>query len=97
MNQVYQRGDYKVYSIDEEFIVHNTKKDFQEGHTHIRNFNACKKIIACCIEHKLPHDLPRYLLISIARVATGEFQQKALELIENKKRKPTYVNTKKKG
>lgn len=40
MNLIYSKNEFNIYkSNDDGYIVHNTKKKFADGHSHIRTFN----------------------------------------------------------
>lgn len=41
--KIYERKEYAIYKVKHGYIVHNTKKNFEEGHTHIHNYNKAKK------------------------------------------------------
>lgn len=96
VNQVYQRGKFKVYRVENGFILHNSEKHFSEGHTHLDSMKQCRMLIQVSIEKRLPRDLPRYLLISLYRINEGAYTDKIEALINNKKKKQTYVNVPKK-
>lgn len=73
MNVIYRRKSYNIYKVGNgRFIVHNTKKEFKLGHTHIYNFNAAKKIIAMDINKEMPDHLSKYLIQSIIRISTDK-------------------------
>lgn len=74
MNTIYCKKNYKIYKIKNgAFIVHNTKKDFKTGHTHINNYNTAKYIIDMSIHNLIPNrHLSKYLLGSIIRISDDE-------------------------
>lgn len=53
------------------YVVHNTRKDFSNGHTHINNFNTAKYIAYLVIYKKLPkrNHLSIYLIDSVIRLS----------------------------
>lgn len=95
MNIIYSRKQYNVYSVENEYIIHNTSmKEF--AHTHIKNLKACKWLIELSLKKKVPHDINRYFLISLSRINNDEnYSRKINELLENKKKKEYYVNVNK--
>lgn len=85
MNVIYTRKNYKIYKVNKgEFIVHNTNKQFNQGHTHINNFNTAKYIISMSLNSLVPKKkLSNYLLESIQRISTDKSY---IGKIENLKR-----------
>jgi len=94
--QVYQEGNYKIYRVGNNFIVHNSKYLFNESHTHVRTFTTAKKIIYCTINKIVPKTFPEYLLYSLIRVSDDDHYAEQVEsLIEvrrQKGKKLRYVN-----
>lgn len=54
------------------FIVHNTNKKFEEGHTHINNYNTAKTVISMSLNNTISAHLSKYLIESIIRISTDE-------------------------
>jgi len=92
MNQIYQRGKYKVYRVEDGFIIHNSDKEFKDGHTHMKSMKCCRYLIQLSLEKRVPYNLSRYLLISLIRINEGEYTEKAQAVLDSKKKKQTYVN-----
>lgn len=95
MNQIYQKGDYKIYHTDDGCILHNSR---MEGfaHSHVKNFKTCKYLIDLSIHKRIPHHLSRYLIISLLRVNDDEeYCRKIQELLDNHKKKDMYFNSNK--
>ena len=87
LQQIYQRGVFKIYK-SEGFILHNTDKEFSQGHTHLNSFKIAKYLIELITYKRIPRHLSKYLLVSLIRVSDDtEYQRKINELISNKKRK----------
>lgn len=92
MIQVYQRKQFKIYHADDCYILHNTEMD-GFAHTHLHSIQQCKLLIQLSIEKRVPHDLSRYLLISLTRVNNDEIYLKKInDLLENKRKKQVYFN-----
>lgn len=95
MNRIYKKLEYNIYQFDNEYIIHNTKKEFDYGHTHIKNFKTAKFLIDLSIHKSIPHHLNLYLLESLIRISDdNEYRNKIRELINNKsnKTKTYYYN-----
>lgn len=95
MNVVYRKKEYKVYSVGNGFIIHNTKYDFETHHTHINNYKTCIYIINLCIHKSIPYRLSTYLLTSITRI-TGDkvYKNNIQEIINSKNRNNNYYKRK---
>ena len=95
MNIAYKRKQFTVYSVEDEYVIHNTSmEDF--AHTHIRNLSACKWLIELSLKRKVPYDINRYFLISLSRINNDEnYLRKINDLLENKKKKEYYINVNK--
>lgn len=93
MNQIYSKRTFNVYRVADGYIVHNTGKEFSEGHTHLDSFKSAKYLIDLAIHKSIPHHLDRYRLMSLVRISEDAgYQMKIMELVTNKKNKTSYVN-----
>lgn len=56
------------------FIVHNTRKEFSEGHSHINNYKTAKYIAYLAAYKKIPKKghLSKYLIESLERLSTDK-------------------------
>lgn len=66
------------------YVVHNTRKEFSEGHTHINNFNTAKYIAYLVIYKKLPkkNHLSLYLIESVIRISSDKKYINQMELLK---------------
>ena len=53
-NKIYERKEFMIFQVREGYIVYNAKKSFQEGHTHLKHFEAAKTAIDLVIRKKIP-------------------------------------------
>jgi hypothetical protein len=86
---IYQDKSFRIVRVGSRrkpgFIVINTKKGFEKGHSHINNYNMCKHIIWCVKNDYIDEKLNTYLLKSLVRVSNNkEYQTKVTQLIESK-------------
>ena len=82
MNVIYRRKSYNIYRAGKnQYIVHNTDKQFSSGHTHINNYHAAKMIIQLSITKTIPKHLSKYLLQSIIRISIDENYIKSIKLM----------------
>lgn len=96
MNQVYSKHSYNIYKVSNGYIVHNTAKEFQNGHTHLNSFKSAKYLIDLALHKSIPYHLDRYRLVSLSRITDDEkYKDKILELLCTKRVKLNYVNVNK--
>lgn len=72
MNKILTIKHFNIYSDGKDhFIVHNMRKPFNEGHTHINNFNTAKYIIYLALYKRIPKNkhLSIYLIDSVIRLS----------------------------
>ena len=85
---MYCKDTYNVYRTHDGFVIHNVRKKFSKGHSHLKSFNSCKDIIDIVINKTLPQDLDLYRMESLARVSDDdEYCERVRQLIRTKKDK----------
>lgn len=85
---MYKKKNFYVYGYKDKYIIHNTKKEFSKGHTHIKNFKTAKFLIDLSIHKSIPKHHNRYFLISLLRLSDDEEYSKRLsKLIDNTSKK----------
>lgn len=96
-NKIYEKKEFMIFQVKEGYIVYNTKKVFQEGHTHLRHFEAAKTAVDLVINRKIPKSTDGYYLASLIRLSEDDvYIRKINELIktrEEKGKKEKYVNS----
>lgn len=83
-NKIYRSREYIIFKVKNGYIVQNTKKKFEEGHTHVKNYNLAKKIIKWSKNNEIPNTKNTYILESLKRI-TNDYEYK--ERLENEKKK----------
>ena len=88
---------FSIIKAGDSFIVHNTAKKFKEGHTHIRHYKYCLKLIYNVLQKKRPATKNMYLLESHRRISDNEtYKELIKQLMESRKnKKQNYVNIQK--
>ena len=97
MTTIYRKCNFKIYSVKDGYIVHNTRLDFNRHHTHINNYKTCKFIIDLCVHKTIPRHLSDYLLVSIIRITDDKIYKDKINSIldnSNKKKNKKYNNSK---
>lgn len=99
LNVVFRKRYFNIYSVNNtEFIVHNSKLDFNSHHTHIRRFTTAKYILNMSLHKTIPKRLCNYHIISLIRLTDDEDYIKKLEemlKINKENRKGTSFKSKK--
>ena len=97
--KVYEKEHYIILKVKSGkkigYIAYNTRKEWEEGHTHLESFNMAKTIIDNVIKHKKPKTKNLYLLQSHIRLTDDPSYVKFInELVDAKKnkRKTGYRN-----
>lgn len=74
--RVYENDKFVVLKVKSKgkvgYIVYNTKKPFESGHTHLKSFGMAKVIINNVINKKNPKTNNMYLLESHIRLSNNE-------------------------
>ena len=96
--RVYENRGYIILKVKSKgrtgYIIHNTSKPFEEGHSHLKSFEMAKVIINNVIYKKKPKTSNIYLLESHIRLSNNDkYVSYIKHLIEVKKRKKDeYIN-----
>ena len=72
------------------FIVHNTRKEFSVGHSHLKSYNTAKYVAYLVAHSKIPkkHHLSDYLYQSVIRVSSNKNYITKMKIMwEEEKRK----------
>lgn len=95
-SKIYQKKEYIILKVKKGYIVYNTKKEFENGHTHLQSFEMSKTVIDNSINKKRPKTNNLYLLKSHIRVTNDSKYKKLLEEIldakTNKSKDHKYYN-----
>lgn len=65
---VYRRHEFIIIKSHDGYIVYNTNKGFNNGHTHLNNFNTCISIIKLVERREMPINHSDHFLDSILRI-----------------------------
>ena len=89
MVRVYKKAYFNVYSdYNGEYIIHNTKKEFQNGHTHIREFGTAKYLVNLALHRSLPNRRLKYFIESLIRISNdADYRDKLKHLKPIERRK----------
>ena len=90
--KIYEREGYIILRMKRGYIVYNTKKSFENGHTHIQSFEIAKTIIDNNIRKKRPKTNSIYLIESHIRVTNDSKYKKMLEELLASKEDKTKDN-----
>lgn len=79
-HQVFSKNRFKIYKSFNGYVVHNSSKPFEIGHTHIENFDTAKYLVYLSDRRIVPDKLQRYLMISLIRLSNSVDYTNKLEL-----------------
>lgn len=84
---IYKKKNFKIYDAKTNYIVHNTKLEFKNHHTHVKNFHTCKYLIDMSIHESIPEKhLSDYLLVSLIRLSNNpDYIKKLNQILEQNK------------
>lgn len=86
-NCIYCKKNYKIIQMSKNnYLIINTDKSFENGHTHIYNYNVAKIIVYCCIKGEFPKyikhlDKDERTLTSIIRICSNKYIRKFKDLL----------------
>lgn len=76
--KIFQRKEYSIYRCDYGYVIHNTNKEFENGHTHIRTFCKAKSLIDLAVRKKLPNTPKDWEIESLIRIVKDKEYKKQL-------------------
>lgn len=78
------------------YVVYNLRKEFKDGHSHLRSFKACKDAINFVINKQIPKRCSFYYLNTLRRITSDEKYaediKKLIEVRKQKGKKQKYYN-----
>lgn len=94
MVRVYRKANFNVYSdYNGAYVIHNIRKPFASGHTHIREFNTARYLINLAFHRSLPNRNLKYFIESLIRISDDDkYIEKLYELSKNKIKKKRSSN-----
>ena len=87
MVTIYKKKNYKIFSSSHSsyYIIWNTRKPFEDGRSHINNYNLAKHIIDLAINRKIPDKKKKYIIESLIRLTDNSNYKNKLESLLEKK------------
>lgn len=95
MKLCFAKKEYKVFHCIESsnYIVINTKKPFEEGHTHVQHYNTAMYLVDCALHKKMPKKVNRYFLVSLTRISKDtKYKERLQRILDGEEPKEVYVN-----
>lgn len=92
--KILEKEEFAIYEGQCGLILCNDSVD-GFAHTHIDRFVTAQWLIDLSLHKRIPKNIKDYLLISLIRINTDEvYCRKLTELLQNRKRKERYYNSK---
>ena len=91
MHKVLEESEFIILGCNNTkgYIVYNRKKEWDKGHTHIKELKQAKDLIFCAKRHILPRSANKYFLVSLSRITDNpdyyDVLQDAINRTSNKK------------
>ena len=77
--KIYQKKNFSIYQVSNGYIVHNVKKPFKIGHTHVNNYYKAKSIIDLALRKKIPSKLNIWEIECLLRITDDDSYKKELK------------------
>jgi hypothetical protein len=88
MIRVFKQRYFNLYSdMNNGYIIHNTHKPFDNGHTHLNNYDTARYLIKLAYHHIVPKHLSVYLIDSLIRISNDEDYIRKLNILKQKELK----------
>lgn len=84
---LYKKHEYRIYGFDNAYIIHNTKKPFDKGHSHVSNFKTAQWLIDLAIHKTVPYRKLDYFLDTLIRISNDKQYIQRLYQVKKRKRK----------
>ncbi len=101
MDKILQKKGFYILKAGNCYIVVNSNKEFENGHTHLRSYKSAVACIDFVLKGKIPKRCDFYYLTSLIRVSDDlNYIEKIEELIKVRKtkgKKASYYNPKQKA
>ena len=92
-----KKDKFILFQVRNGWIVYNTNKEFENGHTHLKSKCSALAAIDFVLKEKIPKRSSNYYLISLIRISDNEnYVGKVRELMNvrgSKGKKPIYRNS----
>jgi len=70
MNRIYKRKHFNLYQYGNEYVIHNTKGEFSQHHSHLNNYKTAIFLINLALHKTLPKKpISDYLIDSLIRIS----------------------------
>ena len=96
MQKVYTKKYMYIFKNEykEEYVVYNSKKQWEDGHTHIHTYKQALYLVNCILNNKIPKKTNKYFLVSLLRLAKDKkYKEQLQQILDGKEAKQAYVNT----
>ena len=101
LDKILQKKGFYIIKAGNSYIVVNSNKEFEKGHTHLRSYKSAVACIDFVLKGKIPKRCDFYYLTSLIRVSNDDDYIKRIEELirvrKEKGRKASYYNPKQKA
>ena len=84
--KIFQRKEYSIYRCSDGFVIHNTNKEFENGHTHVNNFYKAKILVIMAIKREIDSKLTKHDIESLMRITNdNRYRNQLRDLLKKNK------------
>ena len=84
--KIFQRKEYSIYRCDYGYVIHNTNKKFENGHTHVNNFYKAKILVIMAIKREIDSKLTKHDIESLMRITNdNRYRNQLRDLLKKNK------------
>lgn len=81
--KIFQRKEYSIYKVRGGYIIHNTNKEFEKGHAHVKSFHKAKSLVDLAVRKKLPYTPRVWEIECLLRIVNDNtYKNKLRSLLE---------------
>ena len=96
---MYSKAGFIIIRVGKGFIVYNTAKAWEDGHSHLKSYKAAKTAINLVLKNKLPRSRGLYYLTTLQILSQDEKYIDRIEQLKQtrkqKGKKQSYYNVNK--
>ena len=86
--KIFQRKEYSIYQAGDGYVVHNTNKRFENGHTHVSNFYKAKILVILAIKRQIDDKLTKHDIESLIRLTNdNRYRNQLINKLEENRSK----------
>lgn len=94
-NCLYEKEGYTIFQTSYGYVLYNTNKEFEDGHTHLEQLESGISLIELCVNKRIPNTRTHYVLSSLIRITDDSTYKQSLMTLLGLMAKPKKSTKKK--